>query len=437
MPSIQVASWRGYVNVVAAVGRSIGGPLGGYLADTVGWRWSFIGQGPLIAIAIVLVALRLPSHSHAYQPQVQQKGQPSKLRRIDFIGAILLALTNVTLLGALSLGGQSLPWSNPIVISLLIASPIIGTSFVLYELKVALEPILPPLLMIERDVATNYAINALQSAAQFTMIYTVPLYFRATQNSSNTEAGAHLFPAVLGNTAGGLLAGLVIQRTGRYKNLSILAVISSSLSYILLITRWKGEAINWQESLAILPGGFGTGLAMATTFQGLTSVVKRRDVAVATGGFYLWTGVGMVVGVASGSAVQTGSLRTLLVDGLRSVPGAETVCRLILAVRFEGVRVADRRPQIIENAISDVSSIAGLESGVRRVVIDSYVKSLENSHCPYSSPVCLRHADRLGRPLARVFSRSTRPRIHRPRAQAQVEEVSFVVRQEVRGKKYI
>ena len=39
VPLREVAAWRSYVNVVATTGRSIGGPLGGSLADTVGWRW--------------------------------------------------------------------------------------------------------------------------------------------------------------------------------------------------------------------------------------------------------------------------------------------------------------------------------------------------------------------------------------------------------------
>lgn len=34
LPLIQVASWRSFVNVVATLGRSIGGPLGGLLTDT-------------------------------------------------------------------------------------------------------------------------------------------------------------------------------------------------------------------------------------------------------------------------------------------------------------------------------------------------------------------------------------------------------------------
>jgi MFS family permease len=38
-PLREVASIRSYVNIVATTGRSLGGPIGGALADTVGWRW--------------------------------------------------------------------------------------------------------------------------------------------------------------------------------------------------------------------------------------------------------------------------------------------------------------------------------------------------------------------------------------------------------------
>lgn len=32
-------TWQGYVNIVYALGSSIGAPLGGILADSIGWRW--------------------------------------------------------------------------------------------------------------------------------------------------------------------------------------------------------------------------------------------------------------------------------------------------------------------------------------------------------------------------------------------------------------
>jgi MFS family permease len=189
-------------------------------------------------------------------------------------------------------------------------------------------------------------------------MYTVPLYFRVTQNSTNTAAGAHLFPAVLGNTVGGLLAGYTIQRTGRYKILIMLAAICSSITYSLLIIRWNGH-ISILESLEIIPGGFGTGVASSATFIALTSSLEHKDMAMATSGMYLASTVGGVVGIAVSSAVQLGTLRTLLTRGLEDVSGSK---------------------RIMENVISKVSSIAKLDEPVRRIVVESYVRSLEYSH---------------------------------------------------------
>jgi len=176
------------------------------------------------------------------------------------------------------------------------------------------------------ELGTSKAVLTHHSHTQ--MMFTIPLYFRTTQNSTNTTAGTHLFPAVLGNTLGGLLSGLYISRTGHYKSLSLLAALSSSLSYLLLIVRWKGNT-GWWESLEIVPGGFGTGIAFSATFIGLQAGVDRADMAVATAGLYLGSGLGMVLGVAGASAVQIGTLRPLLFGALANVDGAKEV-----SVRF-------------------------------------------------------------------------------------------------------
>lgn len=164
-------------------------------------------------------------------------------------------------------------------------------------------------------------------------MFSVPLYFQVTSNASNTAAGSHLFPAVLGNTVGGLLAGFCIQRTGRYKLITILATISSSVSYLLLILRWKGNT-SLLESLEIIPGGFGTGLVASASFIALTSGLEHKNIAMATGGMYLASSVGMVTGIAASSAVQQGSLRVLLEERL-SGPGTQKVSTLNLKDKWK------------------------------------------------------------------------------------------------------
>lgn len=39
VPKHEIASMRSYVNVLQTMGRSLGGVLGGWLTQVVGWRW--------------------------------------------------------------------------------------------------------------------------------------------------------------------------------------------------------------------------------------------------------------------------------------------------------------------------------------------------------------------------------------------------------------
>lgn len=39
VPVRDVATYRSYINIVQTVGRSCGGPIGGWLAEHMGWRW--------------------------------------------------------------------------------------------------------------------------------------------------------------------------------------------------------------------------------------------------------------------------------------------------------------------------------------------------------------------------------------------------------------
>lgn len=39
MPPGDVAVFRSYENLVSVIARSLGAPIGGFLLDTIGWRW--------------------------------------------------------------------------------------------------------------------------------------------------------------------------------------------------------------------------------------------------------------------------------------------------------------------------------------------------------------------------------------------------------------
>ncbi|KAF2683010.1 MFS general substrate transporter [Lentithecium fluviatile CBS 122367] len=359
VPLRDVASWRSYVNIVATTGRSIGGPLGGWLADTVGWRWSFLGQAPLAGVAIILIAITLPAHT-TQEPIDELK--KSNLARIDVLGATFMVLTILSFLFPLEIGGDRLPWSHPVVLGLLGGACLFGALFVVTEARFAKEPIIPLILFRHKDVVLSLVIMICQTAAQVGLMIAIPLYFQVTSSASNTVAGAHLFPAVAGNAVGGILSGIVIKRTGRYKTLSLLALFTASIGYLLLILRWHGNT-NWLESLYIFPGGFAMGVIQSTLFINVQAAIDPAHSAVAASSLYLASSVGMLIGMAGTSSVLQSTLKGALERKLTDAGFADK-----------------EKWKIIGRAISDVHYADHAKPSVGKLVIRSYVEALNWTH---------------------------------------------------------
>ena len=196
VPIRESGAWRAYVNVAATTGRSFGGPLGGWLADAVGWRWSvslricdiyirysqtstnhsvkyrsFGCQIPMLAVAIFLCWRTVPSNlarrsSNKSLGNEEQLNTSGKLARIDFLGSSLLAIFILLLLLPLELGGEKVPWSHPLIPGLFAAAAISLVLFVLVEKRWIEEPVLDLDLFKQRDVVLGFLIMAFQSAAQ-------------------------------------------------------------------------------------------------------------------------------------------------------------------------------------------------------------------------------------------------------------------------------
>lgn len=167
VPMSDVAPWRSYVNVVATTGRMAGGPLGGFLTDSLGWRWSFLGQVPLTLIALASISLKLRSsevqESDATPPNSNTR---SKIGRIDFIGATLLSITIISLLFAIDLLGRGASWNSPFITGTSVGFIAFSTIFFIYEAYYAIEPIWTLRLLLVRNVAATYWINILHAGAQ-------------------------------------------------------------------------------------------------------------------------------------------------------------------------------------------------------------------------------------------------------------------------------
>lgn len=197
----------------------------------MGWRWSFAGQAPIFLVAASIGWILLPKgppagaevedtgvtedrHAGELTENIGADGEAprSPLSRVDFLGAALLALTVLSILVPIDLGGKSYPWTHPLILGLFASALLLGGLFLLVEARWAANPVFPLSLFRDRNVVASYAITGCQTAAQLGLMFSVPIYFQVSQRVSNARAGAYLFPAVFGNAVGAVIAGLIIKR---------------------------------------------------------------------------------------------------------------------------------------------------------------------------------------------------------------------------------
>ncbi|CAK7215081.1 hypothetical protein SEUCBS140593_002410 [Sporothrix eucalyptigena] len=370
VPLREVAVYRSYVNIVQTVGRSCGGAVGGFLAQSIGWRWAFLVQAPLTAMAMVLVAWKLkPIQSRSASKVVGEANVPlaSKLKRVDMAGAALLSATVLSFLLALDMGGSGkIGWTSPLLTVLALLSHMTAVGFVWVERSWAQEPIFPLHLLRHYDVVTSYLILFFQNASQTALMLFIPLYFQVTQNASPAQAGAYMVPSIAGNTIGGLLTGTFIKSHGRYKLPTMISSLSAGLCFTLLLIFWHGspETPLWQ-CLFVFFGGFGTAAAHSAVFVAMAAGVADDDMAIAGSGLYLSGNIGAVTGMSAASALFQASLRSGLTQRL--------------AKNADLGLDPDTAAEIIRQALSDIGYVQGLVGRVRDLVVAAYVASFTST----------------------------------------------------------
>ena len=101
--------WQGFNNVCFGLGSGLGGIFGGWVNDSLGWRWSFIILVPLSIVSGLLVyfLLIMPVKS------IEDSEFDEKWKRIDFAGSITLVAAIILLCVGLNAGGNTVPWNHP------------------------------------------------------------------------------------------------------------------------------------------------------------------------------------------------------------------------------------------------------------------------------------------------------------------------------------
>lgn len=314
LPLQERGVWQGLINIVYAGGAAAGAPLGGLLADSLGWRWLFLGQGPLCLLAFLMVwfALDVPTRAEAHgsqsgsEPALEHKQDwRKKLSRVDFLGAVVLVAAVFNLIFGLDRGSNT-AWHRPITYIPIIASGFLFALFIHIERHIAKEPFAPGHIIFNRTLFASYLCCFFSLGAWLSILYYLPLFYQAVDGYAATGAAVRLLPAIIASVSGSLFGGIWIKLFGRYYWLTVFAysLLAAGMTVVLVSTGLLVDN-TYAISVGTVMGGFGNGIGITTVLIAIISNAAPQDQAVATACSYLFRSLGSVLGISlTATAIQ-------------------------------------------------------------------------------------------------------------------------------------
>ncbi|KAM0287232.1 hypothetical protein ACHAQH_000546 [Verticillium albo-atrum] len=317
----------GLVNCGFTIGLSTGAVVYGALLPAVGWRLLFGIQAPVALAAGLGVFFSLPS-SFKSGHESSEKSIREKLARIDYAGSLVLVLTIILFLFGLS---GDIKWV-PIVLS--IAGVVI---FVLIEVFVALDPVIPLSILSSRGVFFSCMAQLLFMASRWTVLFYSPIFVLAVRDYAPAVAGSILIPTNIGFGSGGLIVGwLHVHRSGAFWLPSIIGLGLFGISLFALSLVGTPDSPAWTFVLIVFANGLATGAALNYTLAHMLHLSRPEEHFISASLLGTFRGFGGSFGTAIGGGVFYRLLRGGLVDGFSRLDGGLTDERRALVTKLMG-----------------------------------------------------------------------------------------------------
>ena len=279
---------QGWLSSVWGVAAIVGPTLGGAFAEYASWRWIFLINLPIGAVAIVLITRFL-----------HEKVEPHR-HRIDYAGAGLMLFAVGALLLGLLQGGQAWPWWSVPSVGVFGLAALLTAVTVWVERRAA-EPVLPGWLWRQPVlVASNLAMIGMGLVMMGPNTY-LPTFGQSVLGLGAISAGLVLACMSIGWPLASALSGHLYLRFGFRDTALAGAVLIVLGAFGFLLLPYPGSA--WVVALdqAVLGAGFG--LLSTPLLVGVQSAVPWRQRGVATSANMFSRYLGQTLGAAMFGAI--------------------------------------------------------------------------------------------------------------------------------------
>jgi MFS family permease len=279
----------GFWSLVGAGGPVIGVAIGGPVIQLFGWRWMFVLQIPLLAIAAVLAMAVLPERAAGRRRLVRGE------LHLDWAGALSIAVCVAAFLLAFTfMPGRGV--SNPLVLGLFALSALAGAAFWAAERR-ASEPILALGHFRQRNFVFPIAAQTCANFAYLGAFFLTPLLLEQVFGYAHDQAavGFLSLPRPIVFSAIAPFAGYVAVRIGERTSAIIgTSAVVLSMGVFALAGYSTGLAM---VEVALVLSGMGLGIASPSLSAMVANQFAPEDLGTAAASQQLMNQVGTVSGI--------------------------------------------------------------------------------------------------------------------------------------------
>ncbi|MGP3960439.1 MFS transporter [Nonomuraea sp. 3N208] len=239
-----VGAWSGLGGVAAAIGPL----LGGWLVQTVGWRWAFLINLPF-ALVVVLVALR----------HVPESRDEQAAGRFDVLGSVLAALALAGVTYGLIESGAAVP---------LVVGLALGAAFVVLEIRRSPDALVPVGLFRNHVFTAVNVVTLIMYAAMGVVFFLLVVQLQVVSGFSPIAAGLAMLPTTILMILLSARAGEVAKRYGPRLPMT-LGILLSGCGFLWMSTIGPGASY----LLQVLPAASVFGLGLSAAVAPLTATV--------------------------------------------------------------------------------------------------------------------------------------------------------------------
>ncbi|MGG7569639.1 MDR family MFS transporter [Streptomyces sirii] len=316
VPPRERARYQGYMlgtfATSSVAGPLIGGALAGQdqLLGITGWRWVFLVNVPIGALALFVVA------------KVLNVPHTRRDHRIDWWGALTISVGVVPLL-LVAEQGREWGWDSSRSLTCYVVGAVGILAWILVERRVGDDALIPMRLFRNGTFSKISLLSVLIGMGMFGGMLLIPQYLQIVKGASPTTSGLEMLPLMAGMIIASVASGQITAKTGRYKVFPLVGTALMVAGMLLFHLRVQWDTPLWETMAYMLVFGLGLGGCLQSLVLAVQNTVPPRDMGVATASSTFFRQMGATAGTAVFLSVLFSTVGDKISAAFRSAASAE------------------------------------------------------------------------------------------------------------------